>query len=91
MSGPPARFPEDIPEGVSALPAQDPERMVAYAPMSADDLILIYSHALDLELCHRLPRHVPDQIAHHLSDWRACAWQASTTDCDWCGGRCLAP
>jgi xanthine dehydrogenase accessory factor len=48
-----ARFPE----GISALPAQDPARMVAHAPKSADHLILTYSHALDLELCHGLLVH----------------------------------
>lgn len=47
------RFP-DLPEGVRALPVADPARAVALAPPEAAHLILTYSHALDLELCHRL-------------------------------------
>ncbi len=48
------RFPEDIPEGVSVLPAQDPARLIGHAPREADHLVLTYSHALDLEICHGL-------------------------------------
>lgn len=46
------RFPEEIPEGVTALPAHRPERLMARAPQDAHHLILTYSHALDLALCH---------------------------------------
>ena len=52
-----ARFPEHIPVGVSVLPAQDPARLVGHAPREADHLVLTYSHALDLELCHGLLAH----------------------------------
>ena len=53
----PNRFPDMIPEGVNALPASDPLRVVAHAPQDAAHLILTYSHALDLSLCDALLRH----------------------------------
>ncbi|MFQ6547447.1 xanthine dehydrogenase accessory protein XdhC [Aestuariibius sp. 2305UL40-4] len=48
------RFPETVPEGVTVLAAARPEVLVARAPEAAGHLVLTYSHALDLELCHRL-------------------------------------
>jgi xanthine dehydrogenase accessory factor len=51
------RFPADTPPGVNALPAAAPEALVPHAPQGAEHLILTYSHALDLELCHRLLAH----------------------------------
>jgi xanthine dehydrogenase accessory factor len=48
------RFPDVIPEGVTPIWAQQPERLAVHAPRTAEHLILTYSHALDLELCHRL-------------------------------------
>ncbi|MCU9838767.1 xanthine dehydrogenase accessory protein XdhC [Ruegeria sp. WL0004] len=51
------RFPESIPAGVTPLPAARPADLVAYAPRTAEHLILTYSHELDLELCNRLLRH----------------------------------
>ncbi|MFT4151161.1 MAG: xanthine dehydrogenase accessory protein XdhC [Paracoccaceae bacterium] len=51
------RFPEVIPEGVSPLWASRPEGLAAHAPAHAEHLIVTYSHALDLELCHRLLAH----------------------------------
>ena len=53
----PDRFPETIPDGVTTLVAANPADLAAYAPQEADHLILTYSHALDLELCHRLLSH----------------------------------
>ncbi len=50
------RFPA-IPDGVTARVAANPADLVADAPVTADHLILTYSHALDLELCHRLLLH----------------------------------
>ncbi len=49
-----ARFPETVPEGVRLRVAAEPPALVAEAPDHAEHLILTYSHALDLELCHRL-------------------------------------
>lgn len=53
----PDRFPESIPENARALPVADPANAVALAPKTAEHLILTYSHALDLDLCHRLLTH----------------------------------
>ncbi len=52
-----SRFPDAVPDGVTCLPAADPARLVPHAPTEAHHLILTYSHALDLELCHRLLTH----------------------------------
>lgn len=51
------RYPDPIPAGVRALPVPDPALAVTLAPKDADHLILTYSHALDLDLCHRLLNH----------------------------------
>jgi xanthine dehydrogenase accessory factor len=53
----PDRFPDQIPHGVTPLVAANPAEVVRYAPSDAEHLVLTYSHALDLELCHRLLRH----------------------------------
>ncbi len=50
----PERFPEIMPEGVTPVWAAHPEALVAHVPVTAEHLIVTYSHALDLELCHRL-------------------------------------
>ena len=52
-----ARFPDPLPAGVRQLIAADPGTLVAEAPTDADHLIVTYSHALDLDLCHRLLVH----------------------------------
>ncbi|WP_136442892.1 xanthine dehydrogenase accessory protein XdhC [Pacificoceanicola onchidii] len=51
------RFPDDIPAGVTMLPAAQPARLMPHAPMDADHLIVTYSHALDLDLCHAALGH----------------------------------
>ena len=51
------RFPGAIPEGVTQLVAANPAELVRHAPSAAEHLVLTYSHALDLELCHRLLCH----------------------------------
>lgn len=53
----PERFPAEMPLNVKALPVADPALAVVLAPKDAEHLILTYSHALDLELCHRLLLH----------------------------------
>ncbi len=52
-----ARFPDDIPEGVTTVPTPNPAAAVKMAPADAHHLILTYSHALDLELCHQVLNH----------------------------------
>ncbi|WP_299739680.1 xanthine dehydrogenase accessory protein XdhC [uncultured Roseobacter sp.] len=51
------RFPADMPDGVTQLCAQKPADLIPYAPHDAEHLIVTFSHALDLELCHRLLGH----------------------------------
>lgn len=53
----PDRFPETLPANLRALPVADPGLAVGLAPQDAEHLILTYSHALDLDLCHRLLTH----------------------------------
>lgn len=48
------RFPATLPENVTQLIAANPADLVAHAPQDAEHLILTFSHALDLDLCHRL-------------------------------------
>ncbi len=53
----PERFPTEIPSGVTPLPAAQPALVVPHAPENAEHLVLTYSHALDLELCHAILSH----------------------------------
>jgi xanthine dehydrogenase accessory factor len=48
------RFPDMVPDGVTVVPAADPALVADHAPLGAEHLVLTFSHALDLELCHRL-------------------------------------
>ncbi|MEP5760518.1 MAG: xanthine dehydrogenase accessory protein XdhC [Litoreibacter sp.] len=49
----PERFPP-LDDTVQVLPAVNPADTVKLAPQNASHLIVTYSHALDLELCHRI-------------------------------------
>lgn len=51
------RFPEVISAQTQQLIAENPAHLVAHAPKDAEHLILTYSHALDLELCHQILSH----------------------------------
>ena len=51
------RFPEAVPDTVTLRIAADPAQAVTEAPTEAEHLIVTFSHALDLELCHRLLTH----------------------------------
>ena len=51
------RFPGEIPDSVTKLQAANPASVVRHAPSDAEHLILTYSHALDLEICHQLLSH----------------------------------
>lgn len=48
------RFPEDIPHHAAPLMAANPADAVGRAPLDAIHIVLTYSHALDLEICHRV-------------------------------------
>ncbi len=48
------RFPAEVPAGVTPVVAAAPEALAAQAPVGAEHLILTFSHALDLGLCHAL-------------------------------------
>lgn len=51
------RFPPALPANATQLALPDPADAVAHAPKDAEHLIVTFSHALDLELCHRLLAH----------------------------------
>ena len=51
------RFPTHVPKGVDKLISPTPAKLMEYAQSTAEHLILTYSHALDLELCHALLLH----------------------------------
>ena len=48
----PDRFPETLPPGVLPRIAPAPEGLMDKAPVAAEHLIVTFSHALDLALCH---------------------------------------
>lgn len=74
------RFPDAVPAGVTVLPAVDPARLVAHAPRQAEHLVLTYSHALDLELCHRLLTHGFAQLGLIGSETKAARFRARLRD-----------
>jgi len=49
-----ARFPATIPPNATPLVAQNPAQAVPHAPAHAKHLVLTYSHAIDLDLCHAI-------------------------------------
>lgn len=49
-----ARFPSLIPNGVEPLIAANPADLVSLADGKGEHFVLTYSHALDLEICHRV-------------------------------------
>ncbi len=51
------RFPDAVPEGVRVIAQADLAAAAAAAPAYAEHLVMTYSHALDLDLCHRLLGH----------------------------------
>lgn len=76
----PDRFPETVPEGVTVLPAADPARLVPHVPRQAEHLVLTYSHALDLELCHRLLGHGFARLGLIGSETKAARFRARLRD-----------
>ncbi|MEL6126012.1 MAG: xanthine dehydrogenase accessory protein XdhC [Pseudomonadota bacterium] len=49
-----ARFPDPLPHHTTARIAANPADLVADAPGEALHIVMTYSHALDLEICHRV-------------------------------------
>lgn len=76
----PERFPDQVPPGVTVLPAADPALLVAHAPRSAEHVVLTYSHALDLELCHRILAHGCRALGVIGSDTKAARFRARLAD-----------
>lgn len=52
----PERFPQDIPDHITTVPAADMPLLAARAPRAAHHLIFTYSHDIDLALCAALLR-----------------------------------
>ncbi len=52
-----ARFPEALPHGVRIIAQEEVAGAVQDAPATAEHLVMTFSHALDLELCHCLLGH----------------------------------
>ncbi|MEC7764449.1 MAG: xanthine dehydrogenase accessory protein XdhC [Pseudomonadota bacterium] len=50
----PERFPDVIPEGVTALPVPDIAKATRLAPPTAHHIVMTYSHALDQNICDAL-------------------------------------
>jgi xanthine dehydrogenase accessory factor len=51
------RYPDEMPQNVDKLWAEKPDMLVRHAPPNAEHLVLTYSHALDLEICHQILSH----------------------------------
>ena len=50
----PDRFPEEITEDITTIPASDMAQIATYAPQGAIHLIMSYSHQMDCDLCAAL-------------------------------------
>lgn len=49
-----SRFPHTVPSRVETLIASNPAELVTLASARCEHFVLTYSHALDLEICHRI-------------------------------------
>lgn len=49
-----SRFPDTIPPGTEMLIAENPADLVTLSGSRAEHYVLTFSHALDLEICHRV-------------------------------------
>lgn len=49
-----SRFPEVLPNGVATMIASNPSDLVTLSEGNAEHFVLTFSHALDLEICHRV-------------------------------------
>ena len=52
-----ARFPDVVQDGVKVIAQGDVAGALSRAPVNAEHLVMTFSHALDLALCHRLLGH----------------------------------
>ncbi|MEH7828495.1 xanthine dehydrogenase accessory protein XdhC [Gemmobacter denitrificans] len=76
----PDRFPDTPPDGVIVVPAADPARLVSHAPVTAEHLVLTWSHALDLDLCHRIMARGHAGLGVIGSDTKAARFRARLRD-----------
>ncbi len=50
----PTRFPLDLPDHVQTLAATNPADLVTLSTPEAEHFVMTYSHAIDLDICHRI-------------------------------------
>ena len=50
----PARFPTGLPDHVRTLAAENPADLANLVPAEAEHFVMTYSHAIDLDICHRV-------------------------------------
>ncbi len=50
----PDRFAPNLPDHVRTLTAENPADLVTLAPPDAEHFVMTYSHAMDLDICHRI-------------------------------------
>ncbi len=53
----PSRFPEAVPDHATPIVAADPSIIARTAPEGAAHIVMTYSHARDLSICHALLEH----------------------------------
>jgi xanthine dehydrogenase accessory factor len=70
------RFPDPLPEGIDRRVAENPGALVAEAPAATLHLVMTYSHALDLDLCHRLLVHGFGSLGLIGSDTKAARFRS---------------
>ena len=57
-----AKFPDNLPHRVTAIPTDRPETLAAHVPHDSRNLIVTHSHDTDLALCHALLERKVEQI-----------------------------
>ncbi len=50
----PGRFPSGLPDHIRTLAAENPADLATLATAEAEHFVMTYSHAIDLDICHRI-------------------------------------